>query len=238
MKKILFVDHDKELHQLVMSFFPKEEYRVVCSSDGLEGIQKCRNEDFDYIILDFEIPKLDGMKFHHQLRDMQDKRKVEPTPILFLSARLEEVKSKNLKFIKSEFLAKPFTKDDMIQKMFKPQVKLENKIILKAGETLFSEGDAADWVYYVVQGSLEISSKTVSGRMHVLTKIGVGELLGEVSVLNKDKRLFTAIATEDSELIPIPSDKVLAIVESQPKWIKLMLENLSKRLREAVKQIS
>jgi len=57
-------------------------------------------------------------------------------------------------------------------------------------------------------------------------------------VLNNDCRSLTVTAIEKTEVIPIPSDKVMAIVEGQPKWIKLMIENLSRRLRDSIKQIS
>jgi NTE family protein len=93
-------------------------------------------------------------------------------------------------------------------------------------------------MYYVVNGLLETSKQMPDGSVHVVGQVGSGELIGEMAVLNNDSRSLTAIAIEKTELIPIPSDKVKAIVEGQPKWIKLMIENLSKRLRDSLKQIS
>lgn len=238
MKKVLLVEDEKELHPVIQSYFPKDEYRVLCASDGLEGIQKCRNEDFDLVILDYHIPKLDGIKFFLQLRDLQDGRKVEPTPVIFISGDIDEVKSKIQKAEKTDFVSKPFTKDELFAKIFKPSAKATNKLTLNPGEKLFSEGDDGDCMYYVVSGLLETSKLRTDGSMHVIGKVGGGELIGEMAVLNNDKRLLTAIAIERTELIPIPSDKIMSIVEGQPKWIKLMIENLSKRLRDSIKQIS
>lgn len=237
MKKILFVDSDRELQGTVTQFFPKEEYRVICASDGLEGLHKCRNEEFDYIILDYKLPKLDGVKFYQQLRDMQSTRKLDPTPIVFVSENFNELKSQNIKFEKSEFLAKPFTRDDLIKKMTRTTVKIENRVVLNQGEKLFSEGDEADCMFYVVKGLLEFSVMK-DGKPHVMGQVGPGELLGEMSVIMNDKRIVTVVAVEKSELIGIPSDKVKSIVNDQPKWIKLMLENLSKRLRDTIRQTS
>lgn len=238
MKKVLLVDDEKELHPVVQSFFPKEDYRVLCASDGLEGIQKCRNEDFDLVILDYRIPKLDGVKFFQQLRDMQEGRKVDPTPVIFISGDIDEVKQKIPKSEKVDFVSKPFTKEDIFSKINRPAVKASNKFTLNPGEKLFSEGDAADCMYYVVNGLLETSKQRLDGSMHIIGKVGGGELIGEMAVLNHDNRSLTAIAIERTEVIPIPSEKVMAIVEGQPKWIKLMIENLSKRLRDSIKQIS
>jgi len=239
MKKVLLVDDEKELHPVIQSFFPKEDYRVMCASDGLEGIQKCRNEDFDLVILDYRIPKLDGVKFFQQLRDMQVSRKVDPTPVIFISGDIDEVKQKTSpKAEKVDFVSKPFTKEDILSKINRPSVKASNKFTLNPGEKLFSEGDSADCMYYVVSGLIETSKQKADGSLHVVGKVGTGELIGEMAVLNHDNRALTAIAMERTELIPIPSDKVMAIVEGQPKWIKLMIENLSKRLRDSLKQIS
>lgn len=238
MKKVLLVDDEKELHPIVQSFFPKEEFRVLCASDGLEGIQKCRNEDFDLVILDYRLPKLDGLKFFQQLRDMQEARKVESTPVIFISGDIDEVKQKAPKAEKVEFLAKPFTKEEIFAKINRPAVKATSKFTLNPGEKLFSEGDSADCMYYVVSGLLETSKQRPDGSLQVVGKVGTGELIGEMAVLNNDCRALTAIAIEKTEIIPIPSDKVMAIVEGQPKWIKLMIENLSRRLRDSLKQIS
>lgn len=238
MKKILLVEDEKELHPVVMSFFPKEEYKVLCASDGLEGIQKCRNENFDLVILDYRLPKLDGIKFYQQLRDMQETRKVEMTPVIFISGDIDEVKSKIVRADKCDFLSKPFTKEDLFSKINKPATKAPNKITLLPGDTLFTEGDDGDCMYYVVSGLLQTSKRKEGGSFHVIGKVGAGELIGEMAVLNKDKRSLTATAIEKTELIPIPSDKVMSIVDGQPKWIKLMIENLSRRLRDSLKQIS
>jgi CheY-like chemotaxis protein len=239
MKKVLLVDDERDLHPVVLSFFPKEEYRVLCASDGLEGIQKCRNEDFDLVILDYRIPKLDGVKFFQQLRDMQETRKVELTPVIFISGDIDEVKAKVLKAEKCDFVSKPFTKEDILGKINKPAaVKVSNKLSLNPGEKLFSAGDPGDCMYYVVSGLLQTTKELAGGIVHVVGQVGPGELIGEMAILNNDNRILTATAIERTELIPIPSDKVMAIVEGQPKWIKLMIENLCKRLRDSIKQIS
>ena len=239
MAKILIIDDEKELHPVLLSYFPKDQFRVISAYDGLEGLQKCRNEVFDYIIVDFRMPKLDGIKFYQQLRDLQEKAKVESTPVIFMSGFVEDIKAKEIKYTKCEFLSKPFTKEDLFQKLLKPSsVKIENKITLNPGEVLFQEGEDTGFVYYVVRGLLETSKLNSEGQKYVVGKVGTGELLGEMAILNQDRNILTATAIERTELIGIPSDKILSIVNGQPKWIKLMIENLSKRLQDTIKQIA
>ncbi len=245
MKKVLFVDDEKELHPVILSFFPKDQYRVVCACDGSEGMQKCRNEDFDLVILDFKMPKIDGAKFYDQLQDMQESRKGVMPPVIFVSGYIDELKEKDLKWSKCEFLNKPFSKEELFQKMQKlssektrPGIKVETKISLNPGETLFNAGDDAGNMYYVVSGLLEAQRINGNGSTLSVGKVGPGELIGEMAIFNSDKHLLTMVAIERTELIPIPTDKVRAIVDSQPKWIKLMIENLSRRLKDSLQRIA
>lgn len=75
MKKILLIDGEREFHPSIVSLFPKDQFRVISAFDGADGLQKCRNEDFDLIISDYRMPKMDGVKFFQQLRDGQEIKK-------------------------------------------------------------------------------------------------------------------------------------------------------------------
>lgn len=245
MKKVLFIDDEKELHPVIQSFFPKDQFRLICASDGSEGMQKCRNEEFDLVIVDFRMPKIDGAKFYDQLQDLQETRKGVMPPVIFVSGHIDELKAKDVKWTKCEFLNKPFSKEELFQKIqklssekAKPAVKAEAKISLNPGEKLFSEGDIAGCIYYVVSGVMEAQMISENGSMTSAGKIGPGELVGEMALFNSDKHLMTMVAIERTELVPIPTEKVRAIVNSQPKWIKLMIENLSRRLKESLQRIA
>lgn len=245
MKKILLIDDEKDLHPILQSYFPKDQFRVVSAYDGLEGLQKCRNENFDLIILDYKMPKMDGLKFYQQVRDLQESKKVDLSPIIFISGFLDEITNTDIKFEKCAFLSKPFEKEALFQKIQslndsrqKVHTAKADKISLNHGEKLFKEGQTITCVYYVVSGVLEAYRESSDGTKNVIGKINSGELLGEMAILTSEKSLISVAALEDCELIPIPSDKLMNLVNSQPKWIKLMLENMSKRLRDTIKLIS
>jgi two-component system, NtrC family, nitrogen regulation response regulator NtrX len=246
MKKILFADDEKELHPIIQDYFPKEKFRVVHAYDGLEGLQKCRNEEFDLIILDFKMPKMDGSKLYQQIRDLQDSKKSEMTPVIFVTESLEELMAKDIKWARCEFLSKPFSNEELLQKIQKlkdekPKVsatKADNKIILNPGEYLCREGDALNSIYYVVNGILDTFKRSPDGKDIMVGKVGAGELVGEMAILNSEKSLLSIVAVERCEIIVIPSEKVLSVVNGQPKWIKIMLENMSKRLSDTLKQIA
>lgn len=238
MKKILFIEEEKELQAVILKLFPKDQYRVIAAGDGVEGLQKCRNEEFDLIILDYHMPKLDGIRFYQQIRERGDM-----TPMLFTTAYVEEMKQKNIKWEKCDVVEKPYEATALLQKVNKllgvgaTTVK-SDKLILNPGEVLFDEGDDASAIYFIVSGVMMASKKLSDGSRKNLFQHGTGDLIGDASVINGTKRLVKVVAVERTELVIIPSTKILSIVEGQPKWIKLMLEGMSRRIEAGVKQIS
>lgn len=124
MKKILFVEDEKDLHEVMAEIFPSEHFRVVFAADGLDGLHKCKNEEFDFIIADYRMPKLDGAKFYRLLRDFQLTAKANLTPVLFLSGSIDELKALDMKFDKVEFLEKPFSREDVLKKIISLKQKL------------------------------------------------------------------------------------------------------------------
>lgn len=249
MKRILFIDDEKDMFPVVTKLFPKDSYRVVCASDGAEGMMKCRNEEFDLIITDFRMPKVDGFKFFQQIRDIEEIKKRDQTPILFVSAWADEIKAKKRDWPKCDFLTKPFQMYELTQKAQKllgeqvsaashGETKPEGRILLTAGQTLFDEGDSGLTMYYVLSGELTTYKKTSQGELKMVGKIYPGELIGEMGVIDGSARAMKVVAEESCELISIPAEKITGLIEAQPKWIKLMLENLVKRLRSSLKQIA
>lgn len=246
MKKILFVDDEKELHGTILNLFPKEKYRVICAHDGLEGLQKCRNEEFDLIISDFKMPKLDGAKFFQQLRESQESKKTEPTPVLFTTAFLEELKTKRPRWEKCDFLEKPYQDQDLLARAYKllgvtdskSTPTKSDKLELNPGEMLFDIGDHPEYLYFVVNGVLAAYKKGQDGKDLLVTKIGTGELVGDITVISKEKRILKVVAEEKCELIMVPADKIQMIINGQSKWVKLMLENMGRRLEETIKRIA
>lgn len=237
MKKILFIEEEKELQARILKLFPKDQYRFIVAQDGVEGLQKCRNEEFDLIILDYQMPRLDGFRFYQQVRERGDM-----TPMLFTTTYIEEMKSKNIKWEKCEVIERPYETTALLQRASKllgvgTPIK-SDKLVLNPGEVLFNEGDDSNAIYFVVSGMMKASKKLSDGSMKELFTHGSGDLVGDASVINGTQRIVRIEAVEKTELIIIPSHKILSIVEGQPKWIKLMLEGMSRRIEAGVKQIS
>ena len=82
--KILIIDDDIELQNMLKKFFEiKKTYEVISAVNGIDGIKKIQLQP-DIILLDVNMPMMDGIEVCRKIRDMVS------CPILFLTARIEE----------------------------------------------------------------------------------------------------------------------------------------------------
>ena len=70
-----------------------------------------------------------------------------------------------------------------------------------AGATLCQEGDFGDTMYFVVQGSLQISKHVIQGADKVIATLGAGQYAGELSLLTGAQRNATIRAVEETEVV-------------------------------------
>jgi len=85
MKKILIVEDDKALLESFKSFLEAENFKVLSSVDGDEGLRLACQEKIDLIVLDLVLPSLDGFEICRRLR-----AKSIMTPIIFLTGQKKE----------------------------------------------------------------------------------------------------------------------------------------------------
>ncbi len=83
MSKILVVDDEFRIRQIIRKYAEFEGYEVDEATDGMEAIRICRQKEFDLIIMDVMMPELDGFSACREIRKFRD------TPIIMLSARGE-----------------------------------------------------------------------------------------------------------------------------------------------------
>lgn len=97
-----------------------------------------------------------------------------------------------------------------------------------AGATIFREGDAADCLYAVIEGEVEIQ---ISGR--VVERVGPGGVFGEMAIIDGRPRSGAALAAVDCELAAISEARFLRLVEQMPRFALQMLKVVTERLRRA-----
>ncbi len=112
MYKILVVDDDENICELLSLYLEKEGYSVVCSHDGLKALDAHKEERPDLIILDIMLPGIDGKEVCRQIKQKDD------VPILMLSAKAETFdKVLCLELGADDYVVKPFEAKELIARV-------------------------------------------------------------------------------------------------------------------------
>lgn len=102
-RKILVVDDEKNIVEIIKFNLKKEGYEVITAANGEEAILKNKEENPDLILLDIMMPKIDGYEACKKIREKYS------TPIIMLTARAEEVdKVLGLELGADDYVTKPF----------------------------------------------------------------------------------------------------------------------------------
>ncbi len=123
--KVLIVDDEDLIRNIIKEYCHSEGFLTDEASDGLEAIDKVTNNDYDIIVLDLMMPKLDGYSAYGQIKAVKD------IPTIVLSARSEEA---------DKLLGFNLGVDDYITKPFSPKELMARiKAILKRTKTVTSD---------------------------------------------------------------------------------------------------
>jgi CRP/FNR family transcriptional regulator, cyclic AMP receptor protein len=106
-----------------------------------------------------------------------------------------------------------------------------------AGTTIFARGDAGASLFAVCAGTVKISNRSLDGRDAVFNLINVGEIFGEIALLDGRPRTADALAMTDCELMVIDRREFVPLVESRPDVALKLIEVFCARLRHTSEQI-
>ena len=110
--KILIVEDDRTLLDVLKYNLTKEGYNVMTAVDGVEALEVARSEKPDVIILDIMLPKLDGLEVCRILRHEMT------VPILMLTAKTEEIdKVVGLEMGADDYMTKPFSVRELLARI-------------------------------------------------------------------------------------------------------------------------
>lgn len=104
---------------------------------------------------------------------------------------------------------------------------------LPAGTTLFVEGDAPYDVMIIEFGSVKLTTTSLIGHEVVLDILDAGELLGELSAIDRAPRSATAVALTAIELTALPADRFLDVLTGSPEAMRALLTSVVQRLRHS-----
>ncbi|MBZ9688606.1 response regulator transcription factor [Clostridium estertheticum] len=209
--KILIVEDDIAISEMVKNYLIKDGFLVKTAFDGEEAILKYLNYDFDLIILDLMMPKLDGIETMKIIREKSS------VPILIMSAKDSDVdKAIGLGLGADDYIAKPFsmiefsarikaairrsTKYSNNEKKEDPMVMKVGNLTIDVGNFLVSKNNQA---IALTSKEFDILKLFIQNPNRVFTKVQIysfiwkDEYFGDENVINVHIRRLREKIEED-----------------------------------------
>ena len=111
-QKILIIEDDKSVQQLIRMYLVNDGFEVIFSMDGKEGLDKALNDNPDLILLDLNLPKIDGIEICKKVRTDSD------IPIIMVTAKIEELdRLEGLENGADDYITKPFSPRELVARV-------------------------------------------------------------------------------------------------------------------------
>lgn len=151
MSKILIVDDEINIRRVVREYAEFEEYEVEEAANGMEAVELVKNNDYDLIVMDIMMPKLDGFSTCKEIK------KHKSIPVIMLSARGEEYdKLFGFELGIDDYVVKPFSPKELMARIkavikrnsqpdsdIPAKLEFEGLEIDLAGREVYVDGDKA-----------------------------------------------------------------------------------------------
>jgi len=216
-KKILIVDDEPDIVELVSYNLKKEGFEIVAAFDGEEALARIRNDSFDFVILDLMLPGIQGMELCRILRNGP---KTKNIPIIMLTAKGEEIdRILGLEIGADDYMAKPFSPRELVARvkavLRRAAEKQADAKTIKLGNLLIDKE-----AYIVLKDGIALSLSTTEFRLLLY----LAERMGKV--FSRDQ-LLDAVWKDEAFVEPRTVDvhirRMRAQIEddpSNPRYIK------------------
>ena len=121
MSKILIVDDEQDIAQLINDVLKDEGFDTVIKNDGYAAIEEVKNNHFDLILLDIMMPNLSGTETCNKIRDLVS------CPIIFVTAKNQTIdKLLGFEIGADDYITKPFVIEELVARV-KAHIRRENR---------------------------------------------------------------------------------------------------------------
>ena len=192
--KVLVVEDDNQIQELIVEFLSSQDYIVDTANDGVEGYEKFKSGEYDLVILDVMMPRLDGHSLCKMIRNID-----KEVSIIFLTALGdEENEIKGFDLNADDYISKPFSFNILIKRVEavlrrKNKEKSEDEVLKFEGLKL----DLQTFKSYIDEEEIELTLKefnilklmissypTVVSRENLIEKIWGYDYFGDTRVID------------------------------------------------------
>lgn len=157
MARVLIVDDEENIRMGLREYAEFEGHTVTDAVDGMDAVNKCKNEDFDVIIMDVMMPRLDGFSACKEIK------KFKNIPVLMLSARGEEYdKLFGFELGIDDYVVKPFSPKEVMARINVIISRRENTVPESENKHIIIKGidiDASARKVFVDGNRVELTPK-------------------------------------------------------------------------------
>lgn len=182
MERVLIVDDENDIAELISDVLTDEGFETVIKNNGEDAVKAATESEFDLIILDIMMPKMNGTEVCNQIRD-----KVS-CPIIFVTAKTHLVdKLVGFEIGADDYITKPFTIEELVARVkahirrSNRQCNIPNKNIISIGEIKINKENYEVWKNDQL---VELSTREFELLSYLMTNAGIA--------LSKDQ-IFDAV---------------------------------------------
>lgn len=129
MKRILIIEDNKEITELERDYLEANDFEVDIAEDGVTGLEKALADEYNLILLDIMLPRMDGFQVCREIRAQKD------VPILMVSAKREDIdKIRGLGLGADDYISKPFSPSELVARV-KAHISRYERLTSRAGAT-------------------------------------------------------------------------------------------------------
>ncbi len=196
MSKILIVEDDLSIQALLHDFIQEAGYSVVLASDGVEALAKYSEQDFDLVLLDIMLPKIDGYGVCEVIRQKSD------VPIIMLTALDgEKNQIRGLDLQADDYITKPFSMPVLLRKIAAvlrrsskqndtPQtMNYKNLTLDLDGYKVYAGGEGID----LTSREFEILRELLTNRGRILTRQNLLQTIWKYEFFGEERIIDTHI---------------------------------------------
>ncbi len=188
MKKILVVEDDEDIHNLIKSILEKERYEIISAYSGTEALLLIENNDIDLILLDLMLPGLTGEELIKKLTDI---------PIIVISAKISsEDKVNVLSGGANDYITKPFDANELLARV-KVQLRINKKeqnlnlmykdmVLDKATHMLYIKKEKIN----LTKTEYIILKQLLANPKQIITKTKLIQILNEDNKINPEIQIY------------------------------------------------
>lgn len=128
MSRILIIEDEEAIAEIEKDYLELSDFQVVIENDGIKGLNRALEEEFDLILLDVMLPGKDGFEICREVRAKKD------IPIIMVSAKKEDIdKIRGLGLGADDYISKPFSSSELVARV-KAHISRYSRLIGSANE--------------------------------------------------------------------------------------------------------